>query len=317
MTDSRFSECYKESVNSTKLPENFKDNILSNLDFDEKVIPFETTQKKKPKAKSFPRTMVSAAAAVAIAFCALLLFSVFKRPMPVATTDLTVRVANATNLTRVGGAKVTFKNSKGEYLKDEKGRVLTAYTDEQGAVSATVPEGEELQVEVLATGFIPFVGNAVENIYISPEMTKDTYRAVLIWKEECDLDAFLTLTTEDGVEKLHYFKSDIVNKEGNVIAALDTDSEVPFAPETITFNASDGGLWRFSVGSYSSLKDEEGTMLRESGATVTLYKGDSLVGEYSIDTRSQGNVWCVFQVEKGKLNVCDKTYSVDAITDID
>ncbi len=317
MTDSRFSNVYKESVQSVSLPENFKENILSNLNFGEKVIPIDSVRQKKPRAKFLPRTVISAAAAVVIVACALLLFSVLRNNTPVGEIDLTFNVANATNLASVSGAKVTFKNAEGEYLKDEKGQVLTTYTDEKGKVTATVPKDETLQVEVSAKGFIPFAGSVGENIYICPEMTQNTYRAVLTWTEDCDLDAVLTLTTDEGTEKLHYFNSDIVNKKGEVLAALDTDSEVPNAPETVTFDPEGEGVWRFSVGSYSSLKEERGTELQGSGAVVTLYKGNSLVGEYSVDTLSKGNVWRVFEIEKGKLNVCDITYSVDAMTDID
>ncbi len=316
MTDSRFSEYYKESVNSIKLPENFKDNILSNLKSEDKVIPFEDAQKKKPKVNSLPRAIISAAAAVVIVACAVLLFSVLRNTQSIDTKDMTFRISSATNLAQVGGAKVSFLNSQGEYLKDENGKTLTAYTDEKGEVAATLPEGETLQIEVTAEGFIPFVGRAAENIYICPEMTEDTYRAVLTWSGDCDLDAFLTLTTENGIEKLHYFKSDIKNNEGEVIAALDTDSEVPSSPETVTFNAEGDGVWRFSAGSYSSLKEENSLPLKDSGAKVTLYKGSSLVGEYSIDTLSKGNVWRVFEIENGELKVLDTTYSVSAITDI-
>ncbi len=317
MTDSRFSNAYKESVNSIKLPEDFKDNILSNLNLGDKAIPFEAANKKKTKAKFMPRAMISAAAAVAIIACIALLFSVLRDTSPAHTMDMTFKISSATNLAQVGGAKVSFLNSEGEYIKDEKGKVLTAYTDEKGKVTAPLPQDEALQIEVSADGFIPFVGNAVTNIYLSPEMTEDTYRAVLTWTEDCDLDAFLTYTTQGKTEKLHYFKSDIVNEQGEVIAALDTDSEVPSTPETITFNAEDSGIWRFSVGSYSSLKEEDSLNICDSGAKVTLYKGNSLVEEHSIDTLSKGNVWRVFEIENGELKVLDTTYSVSAMTDID
>lgn len=309
MTDNRFSDAYKKSVNSVQLPENFKDHILSNLSL-------EDAPKKKPGLVLLQRAALSAAAAVAIVACALLLFSVLRSSPPAATKDIHFRISSATNLAQVGGAKVSFLNSEGEYLKDENGNTLTAYTDEKGRVTAKLPQEEVLQIEVTAEGFIPFVGNASENIYVCPKMTEDTYRAVLTWTEDCDLDAFLTLTTEDKTEKLHYFKSDILNAQGEVLAALDTDSSAPLSPETVTFRGDCQGVWRLSVGSYSSLKDENSLPLAQSGATLTLYKGSSLVGEYSIDALSKGNVWRVLEIENGELRVTDTTYSVSAMTDI-
>ena len=147
-------------------------------------------------------------------------------------------------------------------------------------------------------------------------MNEDTYRAVLTWENNCDLDAILTMTKGEEKEQLFYFKSDIKNEQGEVIAALDTDSAVLGAPETITFNTTEDGLFRFSVASYSSLVNSGKADLGVSEAQVTLYKGSTVVDTFKVNDDTQDNAWCVFEIRNGKLHITDSTYSINAITEV-
>ena len=341
-----FSAEYKNSVNSVQLPADYKSKILSalreqakQLDTDEsdqtnevitltetpaeeqinntQVIPFESPRKEKNESyKNFLRVLPGIAAAMVILIGALLFMNFSINTLP-KTKDFNFTVASATNLSNIKGAKLTFRNSSGEVVKNEDGSPVTAFTNEKGNATVTLPASEDYTAEVSINGYIPFE-TAVNNqfIYVSPVMDENTYRAVLTWDKECDLDAILTVTKGEATEQLFYFSSSIKNEQGQVIAALDTDSKKADAPETITFNATENGIFRFSVASYSSLKYSDESILRNSNAQVCLYKGDSKIGEYNLSLDAQGNAWCVFEIKDSKLITVDSTYSVNAITEV-
>ncbi len=314
MTDKKFFGEYRKSVDSVQLPCDYKEKILSNLENGDNVISLEAHRKKGGKSKiGLVTSLVAAVLVLAVGLGAI--FSVGINNAP--TKEVKFCVASATNLHGVAGARIVFITAEGEYLKDEKGNTLTAITDEKGEATASVPATEEYTAQITANGFITLEqsGNG-GNVYVSPVMSEDTYRAVLVWNGEQDLDAHLSVTSGNVTKKLNYFESDIEDEAGQVIAALDTDSHKGGSPETITFNASDEMLVRYSVASYSSLKDKESGKLCDTGAQVTLYKGDSCIGVYTTDESDDDNVWCVFEVENSQLTACDYTYSVSAMTEI-
>lgn len=313
MTDKKFCDEYRMSVDSVQLPEDYKEKILSNLSNGENVISLEAHREKVGKSRR-PLWSALAAAVLVLAVGLAVIFSVGINNVP--TKEVSFRVASATTLRGVAGARIVFISAEGEYLKDEKGETLTAYTDDNGEATASIPVTEEYTAQITAQGFIPLEqSGSGGNVYVSPVMNEDTYRAVLVWSGDYDLDAHLSVTAGGVTEKLNYFKSDIEDEQGQVIAALDTDSSRGGSPETITFNAKDEMLVRFSVASYSSLKDKE-SKLCDTGAQVTLYKGDRCIDVYTVDSGAQGNVWCVFEMEKSQLTACDYTYSVSAMTEI-
>ncbi len=314
MTDKKFFDEYRKSVDSVQLPQGFKEKILSNLENRENIIDLQAHREKQGKNRlPLWSTLVAAVLVLAVGFAVI--FSVGINNIP--TKEVSFYVASATNLKGVAGARIVFVTAEGEYLKDKKGDTLTAYTDENGEATATVPATEEYTAQITAQGFITLEqsGNG-GNVYVSPVMNEDTYRAVLVWNGEQDLDAHLSITSGDVTEKLNYFESDIEDETGQVIAALDTDSDKGGSPETITFNATDEMLIRYSVASYSSLKDKESRKLSDTGAQVTLYKGDRCIGVYTIEESTDDNVWSVFEIENSQLNACDYTYSVSAMTEI-
>lgn len=314
MINKRFADEYRKAVDSVPLPLGYQDEILSALKDKENTNSLDAEREKR--RKRYRGLGLSVAAAVLVLTVGLsVIFSVGINLAP--TKEIRFCVASATNLNRVAGARIVFIDKQGEMLKDKKGETVTVFTDENGEAVATIPSTQEYTVQITTDGFITLEEELREgNYYISPEMTDDTYRAVITWDRECDLDAHLSVTSQGATEKLNYFNSDIENAQGQVIAALDTDSENGDGPETITFNAQDNMTIRFSVASYSALKENSNTHLSNTGAKVTLYKGETCVDVYNIDTSSQGNVWCVFEIKNSQLAVCDYTYSVSAITEI-
>ncbi|MGN0453372.1 MAG: hypothetical protein ACI4GZ_06185 [Ruminococcus sp.] len=316
MNDKKFREKYKQSVDSIKLPYDYRDTVLLSLRTKETSdLVFSDINKRKSKDRL--RLAFSLAAAALV--LAVGLSAVFSLRLNTAETrEVRLCVASATSLRNISGAKIVFKNTAGEFLTNEKGETLTAVTDENGIATATVPAAEEVSAYITMNGYIPIERKAESgNYYISPVMNENTYRAVLTWSKECDLDAHLSVTSKDKTEKLNYFNSDIEDESGTVIAALDVDNEKGDGPETITFNVYDDMMFRFSVASYTALKDSNKIKLSNTGAQVTLYRGDVCIGTYTVDTNSDGNTWCVFEIEKSNLRVCDYSYSVNAITEIE
>ena len=312
MNNTCFATEYKKSVDAVALPEGYKESLISKLREADSAPP-QTAEKKKRQVWHFVPTVVAASLALLVVGAVLVgAFMLFP-----SNENIEIRVYSATNLSTIRGARVIFLDKDGNPLADRKGDPLTAITDESGTATATLPRGKAVSAEISSEGYIPLTTEAGStNVYISPIMTEDTYRAVLTWKDKSDLDAILTREYKGVNEQLYYFNSDFTDEEGTVIATLDTDSEDGSGPETVTFNSGGNGYFRFSVGSYSSLKEEGDIHFADAGATVTLYQGDTLIGEYSVSDTESGNVWCVFEVSDGTLTVIDDLYTVSAMTEI-
>lgn len=313
MNDTRFATEYKKSVDAVALPEGYKESLISALIESEKTRSSETGGKNTWNIRSFIPAIIAASLVILLGFGAFFAM----RGVFLEKEELHIKVYSATNLSCIKGARIVFRDKDGNPLADRKGDPLTAITDESGTATATLPRGKAVSAEISSEGYIPLTTEAGStNVYISPIMTEDTYRAVLTWKDKSDLDAILTREYKGINEQLYYFNSDFTNEEGTVIATLDTDSENGSGPETVTFNAVGNGYFRFSVGSYSSLKEDGEISLSDAGATVTLYQGDKLIGEYIVSDAESGNVWCVFEVSDGTLTIIDDLYTVSAMTEI-
>ncbi len=310
MTDKKFSAEYKNYMESAELPVDYQAEILSNL----KEKTEELTKYEFYKSRKFVASLVAAVLVVCIGLSIFLSFNFLKNQ----DVTLNFRVMSATNLRCISGAKIAFISPSGEKIKDKNGEDITAFTDENGTATVTLPTDEDYTVEVTAEGFIALKESAGDgNYYISPIMDDDTYRAVLTWDKECDLDAHLSVTAHDNTEKINYYKSDIKDENGDVLAALDVDNETGDGPETITFNADKNSLWRFSVCSYSALKENSKFSLFEAKPKVTIYQGNKLVSTYSLDIETADNVWCVFEIKNGEIKLSNYTYSVNAVTEIE
>ena len=302
MTDLKFIAEYKKSVEAIALPQNYQENILSALR--------EKDHKSKAENTGIYKYVLSVAAVLVVVFG--LVFAMNKLPSDM---QVSFKVSSATNLSAVKGARIVFVNSEGKLLCDSTGEEVEVFTDEKGEAQATIPS-KGYTPYICAEGYIPLNADKTEgNYYISPEMNENTYRAVLTWENEQDLDAHLSIAKDGKTEKLHYFNSSIENEKGEVTAALDTDSETGATPETITFNCEENSRVLFSVASYSALKEGGGESLSDTSAQVALYRGEELLEVYKIQ-ESKGNVWCVFEIENGELKTCSEYYSVGAMTEI-
>lgn len=316
--DSFFAE-YKKSVDNFSLPENLEADIIKNLrsmseDKEYKESKSSDLRHKKTEKSSHRRyvwSLIAAMLAVVIGVTSIVsAISLMSKGRTV-----TFRVRNAVNAASVSGVRVVFRDDSGELIRDSDGEPVTAVSDKDGVVSVQIPGSTELTAELDIEGFIPISTSADnENVYISPVMDENTYRAVLCWDEDCDLDAYLTVTRGELTERLYYFESDIKNESGEVIAALDIDSETPHAPETVTFNTGGDTVFRFSVASYSALKESRDIIPK--GARVALYRGQECVDVYELDTQKDGNVWCVFEITGDKIKVRNDVYTVGAMTEI-
>jgi len=310
LTDKKFSVEYKKYIESAELPVDYQAEILSNL----KEKAEESPKYKFYNNRKFIAPLVSAVLVVCIGLSVFLSFNFLKNQ----DVTLSFRVMSATNLRCISGAKIAFISPSGERIKDKNGEDITAFTDKNGTATVTLPTDEDYTVEVTADGFITLEESAGDgNYYISPVMDNDTYRAVLTWNKEYDLDAHLSVTAYNNTEKINYYKSDIIGDRGEVIASLDVDNETGDGPETITFNADKNSLWRFSVCSYSALKENSKLSLFEAKPKVTLYQGNKLVGTYTLDKETADNVWRVFEIENGEIKLSNYTYSVNAVTEIE
>jgi len=310
LIDKKFSTEYKNHIESAELPVDYQAEILSNL----KKKTEEPPKYKFYKNRKFIAPLVAAVLVVCIGLSVFLSFNFLKNQ----DVTLNFKVMSATNLRCISGAKIVFISPSGERIKDKNGEDITAFTDENGTATVTLPTGEDYKVEVIADGFITLEESAEGgNYYISPIMNDDTYRAVLTWDKECDLDAHLSVTAHDNTERINYYKSDIKDESGVFLAALDVDNETGDGPETITFNADDNSLWRFSVCSYSALKENSKLSLFEAKPKVTLYQGNKLVGTYTLDKETADNVWRVFEIKNGEMKLSNYTYSVNAVTEIE
>lgn len=126
---------------------------------------------------------------------------------------------------------------------------------------------------------------------ISPVMKNlDGIRVVLTWgKYPYDLDSHLWYSNQHV-----YFDNKIGNK-----ANLDVDDVDSYGPETITIEEKKFGTeYFYGVHDFSNKELSNSYQLSESGATVFVYIGQSLVKTYYVPKDKVGNLWTVFKITK-------------------
>ncbi len=316
MTELDFKNEYRMSVESVPLPEDFKNRLLLNLKAEEKKLNNLEAPKADEINKKQKLTRRIFTSLIAAALVAIIGFSLWSLLMPT-YEEVTLKVYSADTAKALSGVKITFRDSKGEVLKAPDGEYLSAVTDATGTATASLPIGKDYTAEISHEGYITYTDKAQSgNYYVSPILNENTYRAVLTWEKDLDLDAHLSVTHNGEVEKLFYFSSDIISDTGEVLAALDLDSEEANKPETVTFNLEEGAVFRYTVCSYSALENRESLSIKDAKARVTLYKGDKTLSVYELSGESQDNAWQVFEIENGELKNESVTYSVTAFTEL-
>lgn len=162
-------------------------------------------------------------------------------------------------------------------------------------------------------------------IFLSPNegegvLTEGEWRVVLKWNAEPrDLDLYCKIDFEP---KLVYFMSKNAGGRANASKGnieLDIDVQSGFGPETITFTPNPSKKYRFFVRNYSASNNITTALpLYESGATITVYKPDDKIEQYTISedivldkNRKQALFWHVFDIIKGKVNIINEVVADD------
>lgn len=126
---------------------------------------------------------------------------------------------------------------------------------------------------------------------LSPNMKNlDGMRAVLTWGERpSDLDSHL------AYQDNHIFFSEKTGEQ----AHLDVDDTNSYGPETITIvHRQENKAYLYAVHDYSNGSKNSTKTLGESGATVRIYIGKTLMRTYKVKPRKIGNIWVVFAIDE-------------------
>lgn len=143
-----------------------------------------------------------------------------------------------------------------------------------------------------------------QNASISPN-AQGNYRVVLTWgSTPSDLDSHFTAYTNSGSYAHVYYRDKQLS-----VANLDIDDTSSYGPETITitnFDSLDDGF-TYAVHNFSDRSATSNRTLSNSGATVKLYKGNTLLKTYYVPVDKVGTVWRVFSVDENGV-ITDHNY---------
>jgi uncharacterized protein YfaP (DUF2135 family)/uncharacterized protein YjbI with pentapeptide repeats len=212
----------------------------------------------------------------------------------------------------VAGVAIRFKvgdGTTGGYLFKD-GVEIVVYTDSQGKYTVELPEGSYTAVAqkdgYIIEDFLVLANSANENVQqnaaLVPVRTDGKYTIVLTWNEAPgDLDSHLAGTTAGGSTFNVNYNNKTVTENGKVVASLDVDDQTSYGPETITLDADSTGSYKYSVFDYTDQSATSSNLLSNSGAKVSVYKGNTLVKTYIIPTNKVGDKWNVFEIKNGEI----------------
>ncbi|MFT3952508.1 MAG: carboxypeptidase regulatory-like domain-containing protein [Oscillospiraceae bacterium] len=204
-------------------------------------------------------------------------------------------VANASNGNHIADADVSFSQNHQV--------VATGHTDADGNCTINLAAGE-YEVTVTANGFITALNNltvtkGIENaltVGLSTELSSDQMRIVLQWGAYPeDVDSYLTRIGNNSTY-VYY---------GNMVAdyaTLDHDDTTSFGPETITITDL-SQPYLYYIHDYMDTHT-----LGSSGATVTVYKGNTQIATFAVNTAAKDE-WSVLKIVNGEVtqvNLCDE-----------
>ncbi|WP_224963171.1 carboxypeptidase regulatory-like domain-containing protein [Geomonas subterranea] len=181
---------------------------------------------------------------------------------------------------------------------------VSGSTNSAGFYSFTgVPAGN-YTAEVSGSGFttthftVTSIGGvtlANQNYSLTPILPAGQTRIVLTWgATPSDLDSHLT--GPDGAARFHIYFGDKSYYSGAGVAAdLDLDDTTSYGPETTTIYQQSAGTYRFSVHDFTNGGALNSTALANSTATVTVYRGSSVIAIFNVPT-GVGNLWTVFEL---------------------
>jgi len=199
------------------------------------------------------------------------------------------RITDATNLAAIAHAEVVITQGNLEIRRT---------TDSNGAFDAEgVPTGE-IRMLVNKDGYISAektitvtgsISGAVADLFLSPVLPLDGWRAVLTWgASPADLDSH-TYLPQGHVS----YQNRHASCPG-VSANLDVDKTHGYGPETTSLTHVISGKILFKVNNYSRTPGWGG-----SDAMVKLYNGDREVGTYHVNSHGiqSGFWWSVFYID--------------------
>jgi hypothetical protein len=112
------------------------------------------------------------------------------------------------------------------------------------------------------------------------------YRIVLRWAAApADIDSHLWLPTTNP---FHIYYNRTGDSAAFPFAELDIDDTTSFGPETITIFQPQTGTYRFGVYNYFDKCEDN---LAESGATVQLFRGGTMLDEWDVPTNDTSAPW--------------------------
>ncbi len=183
--------------------------------------------------------------------------------------------------------------------------ITTTTTDSYGRYTLELPLGN-YTVIASKDGYVKSSFNIIvqpgttnnQNGTIFPEVSDDVFLITLTWGENPnDLDSHVEGTLSDG-EHFHVFFEHTVQYDGeNALCDLDYDDTTSFGPEHITLNPNTDKPYYYYIYKYAG----RGTVA-DSGAKITVYKGNELIAEYNVPTDlGDEDFWNVFAIKDGRL----------------
>ncbi len=194
--------------------------------------------------------------------------------------------------------------------------VKTVTTNASGNYTVTLPTGY-YTAEATKSGFVTAYFNLIsiggittgnQNFSITPVVAGDAYRIVLTWAETpADLDSHLTGPNTTG-ERFHVWYRNKNYSGGSTNAQLDVDDTTSYGPETITLtNPVANEIYRYSVHNFTDRADSMNTRLSNvSRAKVTLYRGSTLLREFTVPPGQTGTIWTVFELENNTIRLVNR-----------
>lgn len=206
------------------------------------------------------------------------------------TGALSGQISDATTGYGISGVSV--------HLKSGGSIVSSTTSNSSGYYAFNDPSPGIYEVSVSKSGYIATSTTGITvtanqsttvNFSMSPVSSDIVYRFVLTWgASPVDLDAHLL---KGG---FHIYFNNVCSLTSNPFAFLDIDCRVGYGPETITIAKLNSQSSKFYVHNYSEERD-----LKQSGAVVKIYSGNSLVKTYNVPTSGDGTYWYVCDISSG------------------
>ena len=200
----------------------------------------------------------------------------------------------------------TITDSRNNYLKGvtvtatpkSGGSAVTATTDSSGKYSLSLKDGKytlkfSLSGYVTVTDTITVDGDDVPIGVrsLALETQGDDIKIILNWgASPSDLDAHCVFNGNRV-----YFSNKKISS-GDTTVELDYDYRHGNGPETMIITNPGSTTYTYSVRNYSGSPS-----ITTSGATVTVYKGNTVVATYRVPTSGEGLVWNVFSIQNGQI----------------